>query len=78
VEKFVRPAGHRCKISTGIHACLTFGTGRLDKNGFWAKPCYACARAYEEQFPKEGPCWPHTDEQLRQMGFTPREKQPCL
>ena len=69
IRPFVRPAGHQCKVSSGIHDCLTFGTGKLDANGFWESGCYECARAHEEQFPECGPCWPHTDEQLRQMGF---------
>ena len=70
VEKpFVRPAGHECLVSTGIHECLTFGTGHLDENGFWSAPCFDCARAHEEQFPECGPCWPHTTEQRKQMGL---------
>lgn len=68
-ETFNQPAGHNCKVSSGIHDCLTFGTGRLSDNGFWENPCYECARAHEEQFPDCGPCWPHTDEQLKKMGF---------
>jgi len=51
--KFVRPPGHRCKVSTGIHEGLTFGTGKLD----------------EQQFPEDGFCWPFTDSQLVQMGL---------
>ncbi len=68
MKKFIRPEGHTCKVSTGIHDLLTFGTGKLDDNGFWENPCFECARAHEEQFPGE-PCWPHTDEDLRAMGF---------
>jgi hypothetical protein len=66
---FIRPKGHDCSISTGIHDCLTFGSGKLSDSGFWSKPCAECARAYEQQFSEEGPCWPHTDEQLRAMGL---------
>jgi len=62
--KFLRPVGHKCSISTGVHGCLTFGTGNLNDSGFWSKPCYECARAHEEQFSEDGPCWPHTKEQL--------------
>lgn len=58
--------GHEnCGVSTGIHECLTFGSGKLDKNGFWEIPCYECARNYEKQNPYSGPCWPHTDEQFK-------------
>jgi hypothetical protein len=66
---FRQPKGHKCRVSTGIHAYLTLGTGKLDANGFWKHGCYACARAHEEQFPEDGPCWPHTPEQRREMGF---------
>jgi hypothetical protein len=69
VKKFVRPEGHNCKVSTHIFDCLTFGTGRLSDNGLWEHGCEVCARAHEEQFPEDGPCWPHTDEQLREMGL---------
>ncbi len=69
VKQFIRPEGHGCDISTGIHDCLTFGTGKLDGSGFWEHPCEECARAHEQQFPEDGPCWPHTDEDLRKLEF---------
>lgn len=56
--EFCWPLGHKCSVSTGIHDGLTFGTGKLSNNGFWSKPCYECARAYEKQFPNSGECWP--------------------
>jgi len=34
IAPFVRPEGHDCRISSGIHSCLTFGTGELSDNGF--------------------------------------------
>ena len=68
-SEFVRPVGHMCSVSTGIHDCLTFGRGKLNGNGFWSKPCPECARAHEQQFSEDGPCWPHTNEQLERMGF---------
>ena len=64
IKPFQRPEGHTCKVSSGVHDCLTFGTGTLDDGGFWSVPCYEC-RAHEEQFPDCGPCWPHTDEQIQ-------------
>ena len=67
---FVRPEGHKCQISTGIHDCLTFGTGELSPCGFWEFSCWECARAHEAQFPEDGPCWPHSVEQLRKLGLT--------
>lgn len=67
--RFERPAGHDCCISTGIHDCLTFGTGKLDESGFWEHPCEECARAHEAQFPEKGDCWPHTKQQLQEMGL---------
>lgn len=69
MKPFIRPEGHSCRISTGIHDCPTFGTGELDDYGFWAKPCYECAREYEKQFPKCGFCWPFTRKQLEEMGY---------
>lgn len=45
--EFIRPEGHTCHISTGIHECLTFGTGELNGNGFWEILCGDCARAHE-------------------------------
>jgi hypothetical protein len=64
--QFIKLEGHSsCCISTGIHDCLTFGSGELDFYGFWEHGCYDCARAHEKQFPKDGPCWPHTKEQLK-------------
>lgn len=47
-----------CGISTGFHEGLTFGSGDLDFNGFWEKPCDLCARAWEKAHPENGPCWP--------------------
>ncbi len=69
IKPFVRPEGHNCHVSSGIHDCLTFGTGNLDANGFWENPCHECAREHEKQFPECGPCWPHTEQQLQEMGF---------
>jgi len=66
-KRFIKPDGHSCKVSTGIHGCSTFGTGKLSDCGFWEKPCFECARACERQFPEDGPCWPHTREQYESM-----------
>ncbi len=68
-KMFIRPEGHDCHVSTGIHDFLTFGTGEFCDNGFWEFPCGDCAREHEIQFPECGPCWPHTSEQLAEMGF---------
>ncbi len=66
-KTFIRPEGHVCHVSTGIHDLLTFGTGELSDNGFWEFPCGDCARDHEIQFPECGYCWPHTLEQLEEM-----------
>ena len=29
----------RCNASTGICGCITYGTGKLDDNGYWKVPC---------------------------------------
>lgn len=55
------------KVSTGIHGPLTFGWGELDDFGFWQHPCPKCAREHEKLYPKDGPCWPHTKEQIEGM-----------
>ena len=44
VKPFLRPQGHVCRISTGVHDLLTFGTGTLSDSGFWSEPCYECAQ----------------------------------
>lgn len=51
----------KCCVSTGIHDGLTFGSGELDYNGFWEKPCHVCARGYEKMKPSAAPCWPYKD-----------------
>jgi len=52
----------KCKISTGIHDGLTFGSGELDDCGYWEHPCYDCARAWEKEYPEDAPCWPFKQE----------------
>lgn len=47
-----------CRISTGICDSLTFGTGKLDANGYWEFPYYAAARTWQELHPEDGSCWP--------------------
>ena len=56
--KSTAPCGSgSCAVSTGIHDTsymrdtdppgLTFGSGELNANGYWSKPCPTCARAWE-------------------------------
>ncbi|KKL84752.1 hypothetical protein LCGC14_1961570 [marine sediment metagenome] len=60
----MKACGHKdCKVSTGIHEGLTFGRGELDDNGYWEIPCDICARAGEEKYPEQYPCWPFSREQ---------------
>ncbi len=73
LKQFKRPEGHVCHLSTGIHDCLTFGTGDLDANGFWEYPCWECARKHEREFPECGPCWPFTESQLEKMSLRDEE-----
>lgn len=47
-----------CGASTGICESLTFGSGELDDNGYWEKPCAPCARDHERLHPEDGRCWP--------------------
>ena len=46
-----------CCASTGICGSATFGSGELDKYGYWEFPCNECARAYEALYPGEY-AWP--------------------
>jgi len=54
---------HKCFVSTGICGSPTFGTGELDHNGYWEKPCAECAREHEAKYPNDGPCWPFKSKQ---------------
>lgn len=62
----------KCMCSTGIHAWddghslngMTFGSGRLDHNGYWEFPCKECARAFEHAHPEAGEQWPYADMDL--------------
>lgn len=47
-----------CGVSTGIHDGPTFGSGELDDNGYWERPCGPCARRWEAEHPEDGPAWP--------------------
>jgi hypothetical protein len=58
-----------CKVSSNVFDIITFGSGSLDFNGFWEHPCYDCAREWEIKHPEDGPCWPHTKEQLKELGL---------
>lgn len=58
-----------CNWSSGVHDCLTVGQGELDPSGFWERGCHHCARKKEEEEPEAAPVWPHTEEQLVEMGL---------
>ena len=48
MRQVLRACGNpRCGASTGIHEGLTFGSGKLDENGYWEHPCDPCARAWD-------------------------------
>lgn len=36
-----------CRFSTTIAETLSFGSGKLDHNGFWEHPCRTCAAHFE-------------------------------
>lgn len=42
-----------CCVSESITGHVTFGSGILDPNGFWEKPCLICATAYKKMHPDE-------------------------
>jgi len=59
-----RPCGNpECGISSSICDFFTFGSGELDASGYWEKPCAVCARQNEKDNPKDGACWPFTEEE---------------
>ena len=55
------------QVSTGICGSLTFGHGDLDDCGYWSEPCSEAARQHEVKYPKDGACWPFSDEVLKSM-----------
>lgn len=40
-----------CGVSTGIDESMTFGTGKLDSNGYWEHPCAKCEAAWRKKYP---------------------------
>lgn len=51
-----------CSVSSGAHIHdtypgYTFGSGELDRYGYWENPCHVCAREHEHRYPEDGPCW---------------------
>ena len=46
--------GEECCASTDIAGCASFGTGKLDFNGFWEFPCQTCLDEWNTRF-NEGP-----------------------
>lgn len=60
-KKRAKPAKHcgnpECATSTGICGATTHGRGDLCHNGYWSRPCYICARHYEDK-PDED--WPYS------------------
>jgi hypothetical protein len=64
-----KPCGNpKCDVSRNPAGHLSFGSGRLE-SGSWEKPCAICARAHEKEYPKDGPCYPYSDEFLRKLGL---------
>lgn len=58
------PCGNpKCSCSTGIHDGLTFGSGRLNKNGYCEHPCSICAQHHDDTREERLA-------ELRQMGVT--------
>jgi len=61
LARFLGCGDPECGVSTGICEHLTFGKGDLSHSGYWEEPCQICARAHEEVWPEDGPCWPFED-----------------
>lgn len=57
--KVVKQAcGNRlCGGAATVCGTLAFGSGFLDNNGYWERPCCKCARQAERRYPEEK-FWP--------------------
>jgi hypothetical protein len=73
----------KCSTSTGIHddghstlSGLTFGSGKLDGFGYWSKPCYFCARDFEQRYPEAAPCWPFSEQYLAELDERRKQERP--
>lgn len=66
-----------CGVSTLIdEVTLTFGSGRLDDNGCWSRPCDQCAREWESRNPGKT-AWPPPKQTQRPRVFVtqiPRQR----
>lgn len=57
-----KPCGNpNCSATSNIAEDLSFGSGEMDNNGFWERPCAICARAYEKENPG-AQCCPYKDD----------------
>ena len=62
MKRYTKPAGHSCGFSKTLDGFLAFGTGKLDKLGYFANGCAECARAYDAEYSSEdGVSWPFPD-----------------
>lgn len=62
-KTFIKPEGHKHhEMSTGICDRCTFGSGELDRYGYWEQPCKVCSEAWQRQYPEYiGKCWPEVE-----------------
>lgn len=56
----------KCSSSSGICGSMTFGSGKLDPNGYWENPCEIC----EEDFHKRNPNFHRTLDRLEELNIS--------
>jgi hypothetical protein len=56
-----------CKCSTNNLGSYSLGSGVVDKDGLFAKPCETHARDWENRFPEDYPCWPYDEKTAKSM-----------
>lgn len=78
-----RPCGNpECSCSTTIVETLSFGSGELDFNGFWEKPCFICSQHFEKLAKEAGeieyqPYWPVEEPMMRQLAILVKDDTFC-
>lgn len=55
-----------CCASSTIARQISFGSGHLDKHGFWEHPCWTCAQVWKRENPEDA-VWPESAEHVEQL-----------
>lgn len=55
----VRGCGNpECGVASGPDDSYSFGSGDLDENGFWSKPCFVCSKRWYDKWTET--TWPYS------------------